>query len=318
MEKASFLDRNISIQIKGIAAIMIMVGHVIKGAPWYLDIFRGGGQFWVGVFFFYSGYGLQYSLKHSTRYLDCFIINKIVKIFIPFLIAETFFTISYQTLYGEMNISDIILGSIGFRLYNSSLWYVVEIMALYIIFYFINRYTYVIGDKVIWIVLYIVFVLISIILDIGTWWYISTSAFLVGIFTEDFGKKVRNNRLLPGITCGTFAVLYLLRQMAARVDMNYLIVPTNYLLTALDLLLVPVFVLAIGLFVDSVQVRENPILKRIGNISYEIYLWHMFVYIWVSKFSGNWWLNAVLTIMITILLALGISYIRQYVMTSNL
>jgi len=60
----TFLDKTVALRIKGIAAIYIMLSHLIHSPYWQLEFFLfGGGYLFVGIFFFYSGYGLKNQLK---------------------------------------------------------------------------------------------------------------------------------------------------------------------------------------------------------------------------------------------------------------
>lgn len=91
----------------------------------------------VGVFFFYSGYGLKKSIKNNPHYLDGFLKRKIASIYFPFLIAETCHAL--LTAYYNNDYSNLFLRCVGFQLSNSILWYVVEILAMYILFYLFEK-----------------------------------------------------------------------------------------------------------------------------------------------------------------------------------
>ena len=83
---ASFLMPYNSACIKGIAALCIMLGHYLSSFPWYI----GGwlhGYLWVGIFFFYSGYGLRRSVETKENYLENFgSITKLMGFRIPHII----------------------------------------------------------------------------------------------------------------------------------------------------------------------------------------------------------------------------------------
>ena len=55
---------------KGLASIFIMLGHICpNNTPVFIRFFLSG-NLWVGLFFFYSGYGLQYSLEYNRNYIN--------------------------------------------------------------------------------------------------------------------------------------------------------------------------------------------------------------------------------------------------------
>lgn len=73
------LRTDIAKATKGVAALLIMIGHVCKAYKDPLYLFPVG---WLGVglFFFWSGYGLMYGYKHKSGYFDHFWKNKIIYI----------------------------------------------------------------------------------------------------------------------------------------------------------------------------------------------------------------------------------------------
>ena len=77
--------------VKAIACLFIIYTHGgLAGFP-VLFSWLPGGAYWVGCFFFMSGYGFAYSLRHKDHYLDGFLKKKVVEIYIPFVFAECFF-----------------------------------------------------------------------------------------------------------------------------------------------------------------------------------------------------------------------------------
>ena len=84
-----FVDKKISMAIRGIAAVMIMLSH-INGSIMALQLISPG-ELWVGIFFFYSGYGLQYSYDlHPDSYLNGFIKKKFSKYMFRFSLQRVY------------------------------------------------------------------------------------------------------------------------------------------------------------------------------------------------------------------------------------
>ena len=93
-------DKNISNKLKGIACIGIVLSHILPVS--YFPIFRyiAIGYMWVGIFFFYSGYGLFYSYYNKPNYEKSFLINKFTNIYISliiYLMAKKY----HRYIYGE-------------------------------------------------------------------------------------------------------------------------------------------------------------------------------------------------------------------------
>lgn len=85
--------------MKGVAAICIMLSHLISSPKPLTILFYG--PLWVGVFFFYSGYGL-YTKVNEPDYLNGFLLKKAKKIYLPFLLAESAYTLSSAAMGGSL------------------------------------------------------------------------------------------------------------------------------------------------------------------------------------------------------------------------
>ena len=309
-----FLNKNISIGIKGIAAIMVMLGHFTSDFPWYISMLFPG-QCWVGIFFFYSGFGLQFKVNCQT-FNWYYLIRKIKNILVPFWIAESLYTVSYIFLEHKQSIFEILLGCAGLKLYNTVLWYVIELVMLYILFFILTKFQI---TLIIWIPLYFLWLIVSVIFDIGTWWYISTSTFIFGIFyakfftTRKFFEKY-NIKLLK-VAKGTviiWIICYLLRGWISSNSMLFSSIRVGYVLTALDMIIIPLFVIVIA-FLSKIfkKVLYNQWCCVLGNISYTVYLYHMLVYLWIKSFFGNNVFTIFISTILTFMIGIGNYYIRQ-------
>ena len=182
------------------------------------------------------------------------------------------------------------------------LWYVLEILGVYILFYLINRFASSFA-KQIWLPLYFIFVLTAVILDSGTWWYISTSAFLIGIYFSDlkglFCKLLSKRMLYSGIVLLTF-VLYSAMQLIIITDFKLSIININYIITAMEMILTPLFLVSVAILVQILQFRSNRILDEIGKSSYNIYLYHMLFYYWIGNKIENTVLCVIAVSIITV------------------
>ncbi len=314
-ENIKFVDINISNCIKGIAAIFIMLGHYVMDYPWYITMFFSG-HLWVAVFFFFSGYGLKYSYQNKHNYLNNFILKKAKQIYLPFFIAESVYAVSLALISKSISISNIynlLLSCLGLRLSNGSLWYVVEILVIYFVFYLSKK---LLKNRLlsegIWIPLYLAFLLFAVLNDIDTCWYISTLTFLIGYYYDllyKFLYRFTKDTVLKALTVLLFTVIYSLTKYYSYTHSSIGSIPYTYVVTFLNLISAPLFIsfcIVICSFIkDSFKI--GILLKILGNISYEIYLWHMCVFMLVNLIE----INSIFRIIISFLLTLVLSCILK-------
>lgn len=99
---SSYLSVENTNSVKAICAIGVVMYHITSevdcGNAFY--IFRIIGYLMVSVFFFYSGYGLIYSLNKKPNYLKKFFTGRICKVLIPYILAVIIYTI-VKSLYNN-------------------------------------------------------------------------------------------------------------------------------------------------------------------------------------------------------------------------
>ncbi len=156
----------------------------------------------VGFFFFCSGYELMTSLHAKDNYLKGFIQKRVLTVLVPFFICNYIYMIMTQ-LYGrQYTILQLIAAFFGILLINSQMWFAIEIMILYLIFYMLfkkikneNRALSIMGICIVLIITGSLFLGHSG-LDYGAefwfqgeWWYNTTIFFFVGML---FAKNKTN------------------------------------------------------------------------------------------------------------------------------
>lgn len=319
MEHNNFITKSNSNSLKGIAAICVILSHVLT--PNYPILLRAiaSGHLWVALFFFYSGYGLSYSLERKPNYLKNFIFNKFTKIYVPFAFAELIYILTqiYVT-NNNYNLNQIALGVTGIYLFNTTLWYIIEILILYLLFFIINKIFKLVDIKnICWIVLYIIFVLFSVYFDIGTWWYTSTSCFLIGLFYGQKDSILHNMTSIINFSQNrTIKVIYIILFICFHSIFLYLRsanniilgVNKNHIQVLLCLIVVILFLSCINTIVGKKNLN-NKILAFLGNLSFEIYLYHFAVKNILDNYLPHGSLYNVLAIIIcTIFFAFIIKY----------
>ena len=310
-----FLDKNSSQAIKGICAIIVMLGHYDV-----CGLFTNVACVLVGIFFFYSGYGLKYNLDNKENYLDYFIGKKIMTLYLPFLIAESSETI-IKCIQMQSPIVSVhtALSCMGVFLSNGSLWYVIELLVLNLLFYLIYKCKI---QEIIWMILYILFMLLAVRFDVGTWWYISTICFLIGIYYEKLKWIMAYvfSNTFPKILLSCLAImLYMSGEYVSRISIwKFSIITRNHLCVAIQLLFVPVGMFFCWMLTEYID-PKNRLTTFVGKISYEIYLWHMGVFVVISELlPAQEILRGGVSACVTILVAWGMNYLMNCVRKMSL
>lgn len=298
-----FFDKKISYCWKGISAIFIMLGHIIVPdmVPVWISFFLSG-SLWVGVFFFYSGYGLMISIENKSDYLKGFWIRKIRTIFFPFMIAETlyYFVVNIGFKNEPISFSSLLRVLGGIHLVNKVLWYVIELLVLCLLFYLFEILKI---KTIFWLVLYVLFIIISAALDIDTCWYMSTIGFILGIYykqTNFLIKKIYENKIVCRLIIVIFCLMYTLMKWIALSGRKNIfgLIPVNYFIVALTMLLVPLFLIVVMIVSEKFYGGRMYVWTKLGQLSYHLYLYHMLVAAVIWHYFGK---NNITTIFIAII-----------------
>lgn len=327
-------DKNISNKLKGIACIGIVLSHILPVS--YFPIFRyiAIGYMWVGIFFFYSGYGLFYSYYNKPNYEKSFLINKFTNIYIPFIIAQLIYLFIDYIFNGEKISQVYIWRVLGIGLVNKILWYIVEIIILDIIFYItmklkkcltLNWYAIIIAFIVFLFVLDIYF-------DIGPYWYISTGTFAIGLsvanaqYSENkidckikymLQKYFDINKIIIYIIL--FFIIHIFNMNINK--FNFIQIKDTYIFTFNQIILVFLFLPIMNYFASMLKNKNSKknLLLMLGDVSLYIYLYHMCVKIIIDKIVcpsniKNCFIYIICIVVFTILSSIFAKKSHQFVM----
>ena len=326
MYKNNLISKDLATTLKGFSAIMIIISHIIdKKYPFYLQGLKYGA-IWVSFFFFLSGYGLIISYKNKKDYLNGFISNKIVKLYIPFVIAELFYIIANIVIFSKQySVIDVLLGIIGIKLINTSLWFMQNLFIFYFLFYIIYKSN--INKKtIIMVSIVAIYIVIAIAFDktigINTWWYLSTPCFILGLLIgenkESLTSHLKDKRitlLMASFLLLSIILFYYLTK-ASYHGSNSIISNNNYYIILLEMIISPFFVISVVFLSIRFSIKCN-IMYRIGIISMELYFYHRII---VNVFKmilsiNNCFLEIALTLLISLLLALIMNKINSKIIT---
>ncbi len=300
-----FLSLESTKVLQGLAAIGVMMHHCVQiitnyGNVWVgpISLFNDIGVLFTSIFFFCSGFGLITSYRTKPDYMKGFLKKRIPAVLIPFMISNILYFIViglyFKEIYGT---ADAVLCLTGLRLINRNTWFLVEIMVLYLAFYFIFRFVK--KEKAKWILM-VLFVAVMIMVSLllghegserrgywfkGEWWYNTTIIFPVGMLVARYKDNIiaftkkHYKWLLP-----VFAVLF----VVGLYFTEHTVVKTfgyyqeweghpGYMekaVTAFAHSITCILFVGTVLLVTMKVKLKNGILKWLGQISLEMYIVH--------------------------------------------
>lgn len=304
-----FLSLKVSKGIQGFYAICIIAHHFVQPFVYSgqgagaLSIFAMIGFVFVGVFFFFSGYGLFKSYKTKPNYLKSFLRKRMPVVLVPLYIVNTILTvivlITGGAMYNDMN--PLVMGMdniffrittfLGITLMNSNAWYMITIAIFYIAFFFAFKYSKN-EDRAFKIMG--IFSVIYLIAGIsaghgifwlqGEWWYNSSILLFIGMYVAKNEEKVisfikrRYTTLL--IITGIGTIILTCVAIASTMQISYYRPGLSGKAGSVVCLLCEscatlAFVSFILILTMKVRLN-NKILDFLGKISLEIYLVHRF------------------------------------------
>lgn len=199
--------------------------------------FENAGVLFVGFFFFCSGYGLITSLRTKTEYLKGFLVKRVCTVLVPFFLCNYLYMLVTLLLGTKYTSRDLLTAFFGLKLLNSQMWFAVEIMILYLIFFLAFRFLSKRNEKIGYLVIAVTILCIitaGIFLGhdynaLGTntwfrgeWWYNTTPLFLLGMLFSRFYSpitafcKKQYRWLFPLLCFATIIMLHISNAMLQR------------------------------------------------------------------------------------------------------
>ena len=114
--------------LKAFLPFLILIHHL-----WMFDDFNQVGIYVVAMFFFISGYGLQYKREVDSISIKTFF-HSIRKLLIPLIIPSICYVL-LLILYKEIGMEDLYTELAGYKIILPYTWFVVSLIILYCFFY---------------------------------------------------------------------------------------------------------------------------------------------------------------------------------------
>lgn len=243
--------------LRGILAVEIVLGHTYG----YLEnnsllYFNNRIGVWVvGIFFFLSGYGLNYSFHRKKDYLKGFLVKRVGRILFPFVIVcFVNYLLGLCNSFSECMFQD---------------WFVTEMTLIYCIWYLAYKC---LSEKYavpIFCFLILTLNILGTHYGIGSRWYGSTACFLLGIVFEKNEKIIFSYcGTRYGRKVGTVSLSFLFGGILFLLHENNLFVNTLMINGTCILLCIIVY-----LFMMKIKIG-NAMTNFLGCISWQIYVSH--------------------------------------------
>lgn len=180
--------------LKALFPFTIFMGHIYFYYSYlFFQDFRWAGPYVVGLFFFMSGYGLEYKYEHGS--INFFAFKKRIKNLLIPVIPPLVIYLLVRMALGEPIESYIISDLKSYELILPMTWFVISLFFLYV-FYFVGRGLQ-LRNKVFDAWIFALTSLLAIVLiqnGITGTTFESNYAFLCGILFKQFEKRTLNLR----------------------------------------------------------------------------------------------------------------------------
>lgn len=280
--------------LRGIFAIEIVIGHVVRYEKTILYPFGKMMIISVAFFFFISAFGMAVSFQEKENYLKGFLLQKLSYLLVLALIA-----FGHNVLIDWICPKDLSLcfrgGNLVFWFASRTNWYLRELALFYILFYFV--YKYMKKGRVL-IITGITLIFASIVFKCGwiTGWYASAMAFPLGLaFGEYFASICSFLHSVWGKM--TTMILTLTGVIILWFSENSLIgmVYMKNLMCIAGILILLYFInyFSIG----------NSVNRFLNKYATEIYLFQFAYYYMAGAYGWSYWISLLFVIPVTVFVA---------------
>ena len=281
------INKDKSMLLKGIAILLVLLGH--------LEYVYKGGTFGVNIFLILSGYGIFLSYKENR--LKNYFIKKITKVYIPFLLVGTLYSLYgyFTKAIGLRSLAFSLVGLDFGYIYDKTMWYISYIFIMYIMFYIAAIITKRIKKEDISHLLIIAICIIGSYLvyrlDIkyaifsrGAGLFLYRYSFVFGLilaYLSKFKVNINVKRVVCSVICTASLITTFLVYKKTDIE-------TYYYLYALSIPFAAICVCEIF----DIKVKA---LSFLGKYSYDIYLWEG-IFIYTFTLISNKYINDILLI----------------------
>lgn len=303
-----YLSIDNSCIIKGFCSLLIVIHHIAQRTNGGLlfPLFGYIGFLAVGMFYFYSGYGLMSQFQvRGNAYLRHFFTKRIWKVLLPYLIANVVYLVIDFVSGVQYEWSELIRKILSGRIVPFS-WFVISIIVVYIIFW-VSCTVAGRGCEIMMIAIGItVYSLICMKLETPPQWYTTVYAFLFGNIYSRIRKPIERffqtrywMKLI--FLLGSALIFLLIAEIGTR---------PIYQMIFFNACVISFITLVLGITMKFAF--RNRVLSFLGENNYELYLYQG---IFVSRIMiGENFVYAVSTIALLLIIVAAIRMIQKHLL----
>lgn len=275
-EKIDFMDRNYTLLLKGIAILCVVFSHL--GNANNLRIFAPLGGIGVALFLICSGYGLNESSKKGFSVIS-FWKKRVFSVIFPYLLVRTIYVI----VTNSFSLKDFVLDVLCIKPKYSYGWYLPYILIWYIIFFVsqIAEMRFGFRGKISVLVLFSVLSFLFAPSELQAEQCIS---FTTGVILSYYSNKKLNQIIKERrfILSSGFIILgaipFVVKQLCS-IESEFVL---YFLQLGYKYLWAMALLVVLMLVVNKFSIN---LITFLGKISYEIYLLHGYLVIWMTSIT---------------------------------
>lgn len=271
--KTDLLGKKYILPIRGILCVMIVIHHVYRDMPdsfnSWLIIYNNVGFWIVSMFFFFSGFGLKFSLEKKKNYLSPhFISQKFYRLLLPSLCIGLIYIIVY--IYcGNFSFHRFYILVKHGQCIPTTHWFIYVLFYQYVIFYicFKNIKKY---PLPIYTLLTIISMLFLYIIGYPTIWFKSTIFICLGMLYYSYINKCFCTNHYFDLKCS----LYIILSCSTIFVLISIFLKEILILKVFGNICISLVILYVFLKLSRYVTLNNTILNYLGKNSMFIYLVH--------------------------------------------
>ncbi len=303
-------NKGTTASLRGIAMLLIIIHHMHSRLSGTSPVLKDGGYLAVGLYFFISGYGNSLSLSKRSKINFKWLIDKLIKLYIPFLVAYCFYFIALLIWKSDLlpTVKELIFDLVTISLPNKDTWFAKIILLCFLIHWIAKKISNdSIKQNIIIVIAILIYVCIARKLGVKTQWYTAVACYPLGcIFAQptvfsiiiDFFSKRKIFSFVLFLITTVFAVA-----LSHKIWIITMVCPI-------------LFSLACYYFTFIFKTKTK-FLSWIGNNSFEFYIFHyVFLEVFYDLIEINIYLYSCGIIICVVCMVYLYLFIRRKIMSA--
>lgn len=274
MESPKYLSKESTNCMKGIFAIFVLWHHLYQYSGLLHDtylgvIFQAMGYLSVGMFFFFTGYGLMFSTKYKKNYMEDFLSKRFLPLYVFYVVLIALYALYDKLIGNSLTATTSLVKSL---LFGGTIvpfgWYLQVTFLLYLLFYFIYKFIKSTKAQVFILTLCLVlYCVISHFCGLATTWYESVFCVVLGmIFSlekEQIDAALNKKALLIMLSSVVlFSICFV----------GYRVFPLGIIFKIASSLFFAIVTISLAFLLQNTSVVCNKFTTILGAFSLEIYV----------------------------------------------